>query len=160
MPIGHGSLQLASDRLSRSLRLGTLPSFACFHILLPTALGSIPFQGIHRYYGGSDFPRRLSHRGFSQLHVLNLPSIPSSTTIVPRPSLLHATPQRGRLLLAEGWASPLSSRLTKTSGRIRFVILRTARSPPVALHPASRRRSYFQFQAGERMPETDFHRPD
>jgi len=32
-------------------------------------------------------------------------------------------------------------------GRIEFVILRTGRSPPVASHPASRRRSYVQFQA-------------
>ena len=34
-----------------------------------------------------------------------------------------------------------------SSGRIKFVILRTGRSPPVALHPASRRRSYNRFQA-------------
>ncbi len=32
-------------------------------------------------------------------------------------------------------------------GRIGFVILRTGRSPPVALHPASRRRSYSRLQA-------------
>ena len=32
-------------------------------------------------------------------------------------------------------------------GRIEFVILRTGRSPPVAPHPASRRRSYVWFQA-------------
>ena len=35
----------------------------------------------------------------------------------------------------------------KTSGRSGFVILRTGRSPPVALHPASRRRSYSRLQA-------------
>jgi len=34
-----------------------------------------------------------------------------------------------------------------SSGRIEFVILRTGRSPPVAPHPASRRRSYVWFQA-------------
>ena len=48
----------------------------------------------------------------------------------------------------------------QTSGRIVFVILRTGRSPPVALHLASRRRSYFRLQAGERMPEEDFHLPE
>ena len=40
------------------------------------------------------------------------------------------------------WTSPFASRLATTTGRIEFVILRTSRSPPVALHPASRRRSY------------------
>jgi hypothetical protein len=38
--------------------------------------------------------------------------------------------------------------------------LRTGRSPPVAPHPASRRRSYVQLQAGECMPEEDFHPSD
>jgi len=38
--------------------------------------------------------------------------------------------------------------------------LRTGRSPPVAPHPASRRRSYLQLQAGERVPEEDFHLSD
>jgi hypothetical protein len=35
--------------------------------------------------------------------------------------------------------------------------LRTGRSPPVAPHPASRRRSYHRLQAGERVPEEDLH---
>ena len=35
----------------------------------------------------------------------------------------------------------------ETPGRIGFVILRTGRSPPVALHPSSRRRSYSRLQA-------------
>jgi hypothetical protein len=38
--------------------------------------------------------------------------------------------------------------------------LRTGRSPPVASHLASRRRSYLQLQAGERMPEKDLHLSD
>jgi hypothetical protein len=42
-------------------------------------------------------------------------------------------------------------------GRIEFVILRTGRSPPAALHLASRRRSCTWLQAGERLPEEDFH---
>ena len=43
------------------------------------------------------------------------------------------------------------------SGRIAFVILRTGPPPPIAPHAASRRRSYRQFQAGERMPGEDLH---
>ena len=42
--------------------------------------------------------------------------------------------------------SPRMSRLVATSRRIEFVILRTASSLPVALHPASRRRSYLQLR--------------
>ena len=38
--------------------------------------------------------------------------------------------------------------------------LRTGRSPPVAPHPASRRRSYVRLQAGECVPEEDFHPSD
>jgi hypothetical protein len=40
------------------------------------------------------------------------------------------------------WTSPLMSKLVATYGRNVFALLRTASSPPVALHPASRRRSY------------------
>jgi hypothetical protein len=47
-----------------------------------------------------------------------------------------------------------------TSGRIEFVILRTGRSPPAALHHASLRRSCIQLQAGERLPGKDFHLSD
>ena len=53
----------------------------------------------------------------------------------------YQSPQRHQLFQA----SPLMSRLATRSRRNRFVILRTAGSPPVALHPASRRRSYLQF---------------
>jgi hypothetical protein len=38
--------------------------------------------------------------------------------------------------------------------------LRTGRSPPVASHPLSPRRSDLQIQAGERLPEKDFHLSD
>ena len=40
------------------------------------------------------------------------------------------------------WTSPLMRRLVAAHGRIVFALLRTASSPPVALHPTSRRRSY------------------
>ena len=47
------------------------------------------------------------------------------------------------------WVSPLPRRLTTTTGRNEFVILRTSRSPPVALHPLSRGRSYFRLQSSD-----------
>ena len=46
------------------------------------------------------------------------------------------------------------------TGRIEFVILRMDRSRPAAPHPASRRRSSSWLQAGERIPEEDFHLSD
>ena len=45
------------------------------------------------------------------------------------------------------WASPFPSKLAATTGRIEFVILRTSHSPPVALHPLSRGRSYLRLQS-------------
>ena len=54
-------------------------------------------------------------------------------------------------------ASPQMRRLADRTGRNGFVILRTALSRPVAFHPSSRRRSYFQLQAGVCMPEEDLH---
>ena len=46
------------------------------------------------------------------------------------------------------------------TGRIEFLIVRMDRSPPAAPHPASRRRSSSWLQAGERIPEEDFHLSD
>jgi hypothetical protein len=48
-------------------------------------------------------------------------------------------------------ASPRVSKLATASRRIRFVLLRTAGSPPVALHPASRRRSYLRLRSCDRL---------
>src|ERR1700721_4543153 len=52
------------------------------------------------------------------------------------------------------WASPYPSRLATTTGRIEFAKrLRTGGSPPVALHPASRRRSYVRMRSSDRTSE-------
>ncbi len=55
---------------------------------------------------------------------------------------------------------PCTAGSSRTAGRITFVILRTDRSPPVTPHPVSRLRSYLWLQAGERLPEEDFHLSD
>src|SRR5260370_24094953 len=64
-------------------------------------------------------------------------------------------------------AFPCGSRLrlwlagsSLTPGRIEFVILRTGRSPPAALHHSSLRRSCIRLQAGERLPGEDLHLSD
>src|SRR6267154_5820454 len=59
--------------------------------------------------------------------------------------------------LAEVRASPYPCKLAANTGRIEFVILRTGSSLSVAPHLVSRRRNNSSLQAGERMPEEDFH---
>jgi hypothetical protein len=76
------------------------------------------------------------------------------------PSLSHATPQRDGSPGCGSRLRHLAAGSPRTQGRIAFVILRTGRSPPVAPHDASRRRSFLRLQAGERMPEGDSHPPD
>jgi hypothetical protein len=62
-------------------------------------------------------------------------------------TLLRERTHSGRVPHGVTWASPPYSRLATTTGRIEFVILRTGRSPPVAPHPASRRRSYVRLRS-------------
>ena len=77
---------------------------------------------------------------FPEFGLVSLRDLPSNR--VHRP--IHPL---GRVPHDVTWASPLASRLTTTTGRIEFVILRTNRSPPVAPHPVSRRRGYIRIQS-------------
>ena len=99
----------------------------------------------------------------SLIHAPCLPAIPSPTTHCSLSSLYHATPQLDRLpsfFPPKVWASPFTSKLAVTTGRIEFVIpesspgqaLRTSFSPPVAPHHTSRCRSYDRLQGGKRFP--------
>jgi hypothetical protein len=104
---------------------------------------------------------RLKNRQVSLLTCAKRPTIPPSTTPgrpgVPvwfcSPGLPRAVAPRSDAPPLLGccvtWASPLASRLATATGRIRFVVLRTSRSPPVALHLASRRRSYFRLRGSD-----------
>ena len=81
----------------------------------------------------------------------NRPSEPSVSNHRPAPmAALAPNPSApsASLAYATVWASPLGRRLARRYGRIEFLIVRMARSPLVALHPASRRRSYIRLQAG------------
>jgi hypothetical protein len=70
--------------------------------------------------------------------------LPSTTQRPPSP-LSHATPQLDGSPLAGARLRQWLAGSPGPSGRIKFVNLRTGLSPPVALHLASRRRSYLQF---------------
>jgi hypothetical protein len=156
-----------ASRHSRQLAFYSIP---CSTSISLRSLRSIPITGLPRYYGRSDpcpagssvalkqHEHRLCTGQVSLLHAPELPIPPSPTTSSLSTSLLHVTPQ-----LVESPDS-LGSRLhlypagsPALVGRIEFVILRMDRSPPAAPHPASRRRSCFRLQAGERMPGGGFH---
>jgi len=103
---------------------------------------------------------RLLSEQVSLIHASGPPIIPPPTTLGLPPSLSHPTPQRVGLPTRVGPGFATESQARQLSGRIAFVILRTDRSPPAAPHPASRRRSCSRLQAGEGVPEEDFHLSD
>jgi len=123
-----------------------------------------PLQALRRSYGRSDScPRRLGSAGIivrrppprllrgqvSLIYAPDLPTIPSPTTCGRPVSSGHATHRRiGPRLLPYGSSPNGNSGLRhwlagspRHTGRIEFLIVRTSRSPPAALHPVSPRRS-------------------
>ena len=145
----------------KALTLVEILSRPPLFIHLPASLGSIPVTGLPRYYGRSDScgaGSRFSSPQVSLIHVSDLPTPPSPTT----PQALDADFARypssrrvSRLRRSRLHHFPAGS--PTLTGRIEFVILRMDRSPPAAPHPASGRRSCSRLQAGERLPEEDFH---
>jgi len=134
------------------------------------SLCSIPITGLHRYYGRSDscpvgssvalwqHEHRLCSEQVSLLNAPELPIPPSPTTRQSLDVAFARYPSAHRVSQSPGSRLPLSlAGSPALAGRIEFVILRMDRSPPAAPHPASRRRSCSRLQAGERMPEGDFH---
>ena len=134
------------------------------------SLRSIPITGLLRYCGRSDscptgssvalwqHELRLCLGQVSLLHAPELPVPPSPNTrqsldvaFARYPSAHRVSRRIGPRLHHQLAGSPA------LAGRIEFVNLRMDRSPPAASHPASRRRSCIRLQAGERMPEGDFH---
>jgi len=106
----------------------------------------------HRLLGGEQV---------SLIHVSDLPIPPSPTTPQALDVDFARYPSSHRVSHLRGSRLHLSYAGSPTlTGRIEFVILRMDRSPPVAPHPASRRRSYSWLQAGERIPEEDSHLSD
>ena len=91
----------------------------------------------------------------------DLPCIPSPPTQYALTSLSRcpssASDAHVHFTLSTGQASPCMRRLAAPQGRIVFVILRTACSPPVAPHPASQRRSYLRLPRLGIISGEDFH---
>ena len=139
------------------------PLIAHFPSTFLRSLGSRPITALPRYYGRCDScPSHRVTNGFtvvpsvsgqvSLLPLLDLPAIPSPTTCVRFVSPRHVTCRRIKSRWHPHGSSPNgNSRLRHSlagspryAGRIEFLIVRTGRSPPVALHPVSRRRSYLR----------------
>ena len=133
------------------------------------SLCSMPITALHRYYGRSDscpfgssalpcMNTLSSNRQVSLIHASGLPIPLSPPTCQSSDVAFTRYPSARRIFRFR--RSRLHLSLVGSpilTGRIEFVILRVDRSPPVALHPASRRRSYNRLQAGERLPGEDFH---
>src|SRR5208282_1186301 len=127
------------------------------------SLRSMAVTPLLRYYGRCDscppgssalfgHELRLLHGQVSLIHALGLPTIPSPTTGARSVSPRHVTCQRIESRSLPNGSSPYGNSRLRPSlatsphdvGRIEFLIVRTGRSPPVALHPVSRRRSYLR----------------
>jgi hypothetical protein len=134
------------------------------------SLRSISVTRLHRYYGRSDsccpalrdlvHELRLFPQQVSLIHASDLPDHSVSKHLMPRRCRFITLP-------LSATAFPCGSRLRHflagssiAPGRIEFVILRTGRSPPAALHHTSLCRSCIRLQAGERLPGEDFHLSD
>ncbi len=135
------------------------------------SLRSTPITEFHCYYGRSD---SCSH-GSSGLPSMNTVSFGEQVSLIHARCLPdHSVSNHLTHLCYRFITLPLSSTAFRfrsrlrlqmagssmAPGRIDFVILRTGRSPPAALHHASLRRSCIRLQAGERLPGEDFHLSD
>jgi len=135
------------------------------------SLRSVSVTRFHRYYGRSD---SCSLRLFGTWS-MNSGSFSEQVSLIHTSGLSDhslsehlAWPCRRFITLPlSSTASRFRSRLRHwlagsphAPGRIVFVILRTGRSPPAALHHASLRRSCIRLQAGERLPGEDLHLSD
>lgn len=144
---------------------------ALFESTFLRSLRSISITRLLRYYGRSDS----CSLGSSGLSSMNSGSFREQVSLINASGLVdhsvskHLMDPRRRFITLpfSSTAFRFRSRLRHwlagspiAPGRIEFVILRTGRSPPAALHPASRRRSCSWLQAGERMPGEDFHLSD
>ena len=137
------------------------------------SLCSVPITALPCSYGRSDSCPRgsssLPGEGFttsgyeqvSLFHVPGLPIIPPPTTrCAPGVAFTcYPSARQASYHPRSGLRHPLAGSPV-TPSRIEFVILRTDRSPPAALHPASRRRSCSRLQAGEHLPGEDLHLSD
>ncbi len=143
---------------------------ALFESTFLRSLCSISVTRLHRYYGRSDsccpalrdlvHELRLFPQQVSLIHASVLPDHSVSKHLMHRCCRFITLPFSSTAFLCGSRLRPWLAGSSIAPGRIEFVILRTGRSPPAALHHTSLCRSCIRLQAGERMPEEDFHLSD
>ena len=139
-----------SGLVAQRLIPGRVRRSAISRLHLPASLRSTGITRFHRYYGGSDSRAGGVLVAYSTWHTSPCRRAGLSTSCVP-PSRLSVSNHLAAptialapsisvlgFPLARVWASPVPRGLASRRGRIEFVILRIARSPPVAPHAASR----------------------
>ena len=135
------------------------------------SLRSTPVTELHRYYGRSDscslrlFGTWSMNSGsygkqVSLIHASGLPDHSVSNHQGSRSCRFYTLPLSARASRFRSKVRHWLAGSPTAPGRIEFVILRTGRSPPAALHHASLRRSCIRLQAGERLPGEDLHLSD
>jgi hypothetical protein len=143
---------------------------ALFESTFLRSLRSISVTRLHRYYGRSDsccpalrdlvHEHQLFPQQVSLIHALSLPDHSVSKHLTPHSRRFSTLPLSSTAFRSRSRLHPSLAGSSSAPGRIEFVILRTGRSPPAALHHASLRRSCIRLQAGERFPGEDFHLSD
>ena len=136
--LGAALLSALLVRPRSTLGRGSPPGILWTGVSAASALGR-PAANI-RYYAGSDSCRRSPAPTGLPVY-LALPSDHSAPNHVMSPLDRLVSPAQRRARVS-GFATRSQARRNTPPNRVRT--LRTDRSPPVALHPASRRRSYLQ----------------
>src|SRR5262245_3708944 len=146
--------------------------YVYFHVsTFLCSLRSTPITEFLCYYGHSDSCAAGSSRArpmntcfvSAQVSLFNTRHLPDHSAVNhplppgPRFNTLPLSVAGFRSLSERSGLRLCTAGSSRSAGRITFVILRTDRSPPVAPHLVSRRRSYLWLQAGERLPEEDLH---
>jgi hypothetical protein len=138
-------------RAAHGLTPGCFRSFQPSRLHLPASLGSAGITRLRCYYGGSDscvvnvrvaystwHTSSCRHAGLSPSCVLPSRLSVSNHLVAPIIAFAPSISVAG-FPFARVWASPVPRGLASRRGRIEFVILRIARSPPVAPHASSRK---------------------
>ena len=153
----------------RAMSMVVVQPTTSMRLHLPASLRSTGITPLRRYYGCSDSCLRSGRQtgipvsfAVPSVHSASNHPLPSRCvvwgfTTSGLPTTASCEMRRITLRDLASWASPFMGRLATATGRIEFAVadqsqplLRTGRSPPVAPHPASRRRSYHRLPGARR----------
>ena len=150
LPVRASAPRLALAGTGGAVCAGSVFRASTFLPCLPSArlcFTRLSRRSPQRYYAGCDScPARTRRTGLSASFGLPSEHPAPNHAVRPEPRFDSHLSGSGRDPCGPQ-ASPRMSRLAAAHRRIGFVLLQAARSPPVAPHPASRRRSYLRLHA-------------